>query len=89
MAMRMRTSRPRRKKERGFHSKLRFKERKTKAWEGPLVDYKEIDLLKKLLTGSSKMMSRKRAGTSAKEQRAVKQAVKRARFIALIPYKGL
>ncbi len=33
-------------------------------------------------------MSRKRAGTSAQEQKALKIAVKRARFLSLIPYAG-
>ena len=41
------------------------------------------------MTNSNKMMSRKRAGTSAAEQRAVKQAIKHARFLGLIPYKGV
>jgi ribosomal protein S18 len=34
------------------------------------------------------MMSRKRAGTSAREQRDVRRAIKRARFLALLPFKG-
>jgi ribosomal protein S18 len=33
-------------------------------------------------------MSRKRAGTSAEEQRALRSAVKHARFMALVPYVG-
>ena len=76
-----------RKKDRSYHTSSRFPERtKEKGWEGRLIDYKEIDLLKKFLTNSNKLMSRKRAGTSAKEQRALKQAVKRARYIGLLPY---
>lgn len=69
-------------------TKRRFPERSGKDWIGPLVDYKEVEMLRKFLTASSKLMSRKRAGTNVQEQRALKQAVKRARFISLIPYVG-
>ncbi|MEK7711013.1 MAG: 30S ribosomal protein S18 [Planctomycetota bacterium] len=72
----------------GFHTERRFPDRGGAGWVGPLVDYKEIDLLRKFLTSSSKLMSRKRGGTDAQEQKALKVAVKRARFLALIPYRG-
>jgi|CXWL01.1.fsa_nt_gi small subunit ribosomal protein S18 len=72
----------------GFHTAKRFPERGGPDWVGPIVDYKEIDLLRKFLTSSSKMMSRKRGGANAQEQKALKLAVKRARFLALIPYRG-
>ncbi len=75
-----------RKKTRFFHTSQRFPERARRDWEGPLVDYKEVELLRKFLTSSSKVMSRKRAGTNAPEQRALKLAIKRARFMALLPY---
>jgi len=71
-----------------YHTSNRFPERAKKEWVGPLVDYKEVDLLRKFLTSSSKMMSRKRGGTNTQEQRALKLAVKRARFLAMIPYSG-
>jgi len=62
----MRESRPPRKKKskRLFHTAERFPERAKRTWEGPLVDYKEIELLRKFLTTSFKQMSRKRAGTT-------------------------
>lgn len=69
-------------------NKRRFPTRAGKSWKGPLVDYKEVDLLKKFLTMSNKIMSRKRAGSNAAEQRAIKLAVKRARFLALLPFTG-
>ncbi len=74
------------KKGRFFHTSQRFPERAKKDWEGPLLDYKEVELLRKFLTSSSKIMSRKRAGTSAREQRALQLAIKRARYMALLPY---
>jgi small subunit ribosomal protein S18 len=52
------------------------------------VDYKDIGLLKKLCTNQSKMFSRKRSGNCAAFQRASSAAVKRARFMGLLPYVG-
>ena len=69
-----------------YHTARRFADRGGKEWIGPLVDYKEVELLRKFLTSSSKLMSRKRAGTSSQEQRALRIAIKRARFLALLPY---
>ena len=66
----------------------RFPDRGGQGWKGPIVDYKETELLHKFLTASSKMMSRKRAGTSAREQRDIRRAIKQARFLALLPYTG-
>ncbi len=76
------------RKSRTNPTKARFPERKGKAWKGPIVDYKEVELLRKFLTASSKMMSRKRAGTNAREQRDLRRAIKRARFMALLPFTG-
>ena len=52
------------------------------------VDYKDVSPLKKMSTGQGKMLSRKRTGNCAAFQRAVQDAVKRARFMALMPYIG-
>jgi small subunit ribosomal protein S18 len=52
------------------------------------VDYKDIPTLKKLCTQQGKLHSRKRSGNCAAYQRAVAVAVKRARFMALLPYVG-
>jgi len=52
------------------------------------VDYKDVSTLKKMYTGQGKMLSRKRTGNCAAFQRAVQDAVKRARFMALMPYIG-
>jgi small subunit ribosomal protein S18 len=75
-------------RSRSRKGKCRFRERASKEWKGAIVDYKEVDLLRKFLTASSKMMSRKRAGTSAREQRDIRRAIKRARFMALLPFAG-
>jgi len=52
------------------------------------VDYKDVTNLKKLVTGQGKLFSRKRSGLCAAYQRAASAAVKRARFMALLPYVG-
>src|SRR4051812_45925477 len=52
------------------------------------VDYKDVQGLKKMCTGQGKLFSRKRSGSCAAFQRAVKDAIKRARFMALMPYVG-
>jgi small subunit ribosomal protein S18 len=50
------------------------------------VDYKDLDTLGKLLTNRGKIFSRKRSGNCACCQRKVKTAIKRARFMSLLPY---
>lgn len=50
------------------------------------VDYKDIDTLSKLMTHRGKIYSRKRSGNCASCQRKVKKAIKRARFMALLPF---
>jgi len=50
------------------------------------VDYKDVDTLKKFLTPHARIQSRKRSGAPSKNQRQVAEAVKRARFMGLLPY---
>jgi small subunit ribosomal protein S18 len=50
------------------------------------VDYKDLETLEKLLTNRGKIYSRKRSGNCAACQRKVKRAIKRARFMALLPF---
>ena len=52
------------------------------------VDFKDVPGLKKMCTSQGKQFSRKRSGNCAAFQRAVKDAIKRARFMALLPYVG-
>ena len=52
------------------------------------VDYKDIELLKKLTNRQGKIIGRRKSGCSAVSQHAVTAAIKRARFMALIPYVG-
>ncbi|MEK9185497.1 MAG: 30S ribosomal protein S18 [Patescibacteria group bacterium] len=50
------------------------------------IDYKDMELLKKFLNPHGRILSRKKTGTSARYQRMLSEAVKRARFMALLPY---
>jgi small subunit ribosomal protein S18 len=50
------------------------------------IDYKDVDLLKKFLNPHARIISRKRTGVTAKHQRNLATAVKRARFMALLPF---
>lgn len=56
------------------------------AKDNPWVDYKDIDELRRMMTPNGKIYSRKRLGTTAGEQRRVAKAIKRARFMGLLPY---
>lgn len=49
-------------------------------------DYKDVVKLRTHLNPHARMFSRKRTSNSAREQRMFAQAVKRARFMALLPY---
>jgi small subunit ribosomal protein S18 len=50
------------------------------------VDYKDVDLLKDFITENGKIITARITGTKAKYQRQLTSAVKRARFLALLPY---
>ena len=53
------------------------------------VDYKDVDILKDFITENSKIMPARITGTKAGYQRQLSVAVKRARFLALMPYTDL
>ncbi|MBP9701539.1 MAG: 30S ribosomal protein S18 [Candidatus Pacebacteria bacterium] len=50
------------------------------------IDYKDTEILKKFLNPHGRMLARKKTGVSAKSQRQLSEAVKRARFIGLLPF---
>jgi small subunit ribosomal protein S18 len=50
------------------------------------VDWKDVENLRRLMSPNGKIYGRKRLSTTAGEQRKVAQAVKRARFMGLLPY---
>lgn len=52
------------------------------------VDYKDIDLLRRMTSGHGKVLGRRRTGNCAAFQRAIGTAIKRARYMGLLPYVG-
>lgn len=54
--------------------------------EGDTIDYKDVDKLRKLLTERGKILPRAKTRLTAKQQRTVSVAIKRARYMALLPY---
>lgn len=50
------------------------------------VDYKDLDMLKNYITETGKIVPSRITGTKAKYQRQLATAVKRARYLALLPY---
>ncbi|MFC1663038.1 30S ribosomal protein S18 [Patescibacteria group bacterium] len=50
------------------------------------LDYKDSRLLTRFLSSYSKILPRRRTGTCLKHQRKLAEAIKRARYMALIPY---
>ena len=50
------------------------------------IDYKDLNTLKANITENGKIVPSRITGTSAKYQRQLARAIKRARFLALIPY---
>jgi len=50
------------------------------------IDYKDVKLLSRFITEQGKIIPRRISGTCAKNQRMLEDAIKRARFMALLPY---
>lgn len=50
------------------------------------IDYKDVNLLRQFVPERAKILPRRISGTSARHQRMLAKALKRARFLALLPY---
>ena len=50
------------------------------------IDYKDVARLRKFISESAKILPRRVSGTCAKHQRDLNTAIKRARYMALLPY---
>ena len=53
-----------------------------------VIDYKDVNRLKKFITEGGKILPRRMTGTCAAHQRLLATAIKRARLTALLPFKG-
>ncbi|HEY1721696.1 MAG TPA: 30S ribosomal protein S18 [Magnetospirillaceae bacterium] len=66
-----------------------FRRRKTCPFSGegaPKIDYKDVKLLQRFISERGKIVPSRITAVSAKKQRELAQAIKRARFLGLIPY---
>jgi small subunit ribosomal protein S18 len=88
MARRESSGRERRERAEKFQSfsRPKIKVARTSASGKVYIDYKDTESLKKMMSGNGKILSRKRTGANAMEQRMLARAVKRARYMALLPY---
>lgn len=50
------------------------------------LDYKDAQMLRRFMSSYAKITTRKRSGVCTRHQRTLAQAIKRARFMALLPY---
>ena len=53
-----------------------------------VIDYKDVNRLKKYITEGGKILPRRMSGTCAMHQRELSNAIKKARIVALLPYRG-
>jgi small subunit ribosomal protein S18 len=53
------------------------------------IDYKDVDVLKDFIQENGKIMAGRVTGTKSNYQRQLKESIKRARFLALLPYTDL
>lgn len=53
-----------------------------------VIDYKDINTLKKYVAEGGKILPRRMTGVCAKHQRVLATAIKRARLVDLLPFKG-
>ena len=63
-----------------------FKKRLSPIKPGDPIDYKDVDLLKKFIPERGKILPRRLTGLTARQQRDLTNAVKRARIVALLPF---
>src|ERR1700741_2920497 len=66
-----------------------FRRRKTCPFTGPnapKIDFKDVKLLQRYISERGKMVPSRITAVSTKKQRALAQAIKRARFLGLLPY---
>jgi len=67
-------------------SKKHYRIAKTASTGVSHIDYKNVEDLRRLLTPNGKIQGRKRTQLSSREQRMVAHAIKRARYMGLLPY---
>jgi small subunit ribosomal protein S18 len=69
-----------------FGNGQKIKVAKTAGTGKVYVDWKDVENLRRMMSPNGKIYGRKRTSSTAAEQRLIAQAIKRARFMALLPY---
>lgn len=64
----------------------RFQRRRPRQLVPDYVDWKDVDYLRRFIPERGKIMPRRISGVTAKDQRRIAQAIKRARTVALLPF---
>jgi small subunit ribosomal protein S18 len=64
----------------------RYQRRRQGQFVPDYIDWKDVDFLKRFVPERAKIMPRRISGISAKDQRRIAQAIKRARAMALLPF---
>jgi small subunit ribosomal protein S18 len=59
--------------------------RRSRVEVGQVIDYKDHELLRKFMTERGKIVPSRFVGTTAKQQRQIKRAIRRARVMGLLP----
>lgn len=78
---------PMRSKNKNYRESLPFftEEKRSRFLEGiPNIDFKDSELLKKFTTEQGKILPRRICGTSSKQQRQIRRAIRRARVAGLV-----
>lgn len=82
------SARERRERNEKFQTfnRPKIKVARTSASGTVYIDYKDTESLRKMISANGKILSRRRTGATAMEQRMLAKAVKRSRYMGLLPY---
>ena len=80
---------PRRDRQRAFKRPVAILHKREQVFGQWSIDYKNVSLLRKLITNEGKIIPRRITGMSAKQHRGLVRAIKNARMAALLPFVAL
>nr|QCI07928.1 ribosomal protein S18 [Pleonosporium borreri] len=63
-----------------------YNKKNIKITNNKILDYKDIDILRKFINDQGKILSRRSTGLHSKQQKKVTKSIKRARILALLPF---
>ncbi|NEP56393.1 MAG: 30S ribosomal protein S18 [Symploca sp. SIO2G7] len=63
-----------------------FRQRLSPIKPGTIIDYKDVELLRRFITERGKILPRRITGLTSQQQRDLTKAIKRARILALLPF---